>query len=57
MSLSLFSNPIFLFIAGILLFALLFFWNKHNTKKQRNRNRRSFRKEYYDRKKVKEKEQ
>ena len=56
MSLNLFSNPIFLFIAGILLFALLFFWNRHNTNKQRNRNRRSFRKDYYDRKKEKDKE-
>lgn len=56
MSLSLFSNPIFIFLAGISLFALLFFWNRFNSKNQRNRNKRNFRKEYFDRKREKEKE-
>lgn len=40
----------------MILLALLFFWNKANTARTRKRNRRSFRKNYYDRKKEKEKE-
>ncbi len=44
------SNPVILIIGGFLLLALLYFWNKYNIKKRRNRNRRSFRKRYYDKK-------
>jgi FtsZ-interacting cell division protein ZipA len=45
------SNPIVLIIGGIALLALLYFWNKYNTGKQRNRKKRSFRNNYYERKK------
>ena len=45
------SNPILLIVGGFGLLALLYFWNKHNTKKRRTRNRKSFRKSYYDKKK------
>tara|TARA_B100000809_G_scaffold234129_1_gene251358 strand:+ start:2611 stop:2778 length:168 start_codon:yes stop_codon:yes gene_type:complete len=45
------SNPILLIVSGFGLLALLYFWNKHNTKKRRTRNRKSFRKNYYDKKK------
>ncbi len=51
MNSQLFSNPIFLVVGGIALLMLLLFWNKHNTKKTRSRNRRSFRKSYLDKKK------
>ena len=47
----LFSNPIFLVVGGIVLLMLLLFWNKYNIKKTRNRNQKSFRKGYYDKKK------
>ena len=46
-----FSNPVLLTVGGIALLLLLLFWNKHNTKKTRSRNRRSFRKGYNDKKK------
>lgn len=45
------SNPILLIVSGFGLLALLYFWNKHNTKKSRTRNRKSFQKSYYDKKK------
>ncbi len=47
------SNPIVLTVGGFLLLVLLYFWNRYNTKKTRSRNRRSFRKDYYDKKKSK----
>lgn len=50
------SNPIVLFIGAVALFAILLFWNKRNTKQQRARRTRNFRKNYYDRKKEREKE-
>jgi len=53
---SLLSNPYFLAISGMTLLVLLFLWNKANTNRARKRNRRSFRKNYYDRKKDIEKE-
>ena len=48
------SNPIILIIGGILLLAILYFWNKSNTNKQRARKNQSFRKNYYERKKERE---
>lgn len=45
------SNPILLIVGGFALLALLYFWNKHNTNKRRSRNRKSFRKSYFDKKK------
>lgn len=45
-----FSNPLLLIVAGIFLLTMLFFWNKYNTKIRRNRNRKSFRKSYYNKK-------
>lgn len=51
-----FSNPIVLVVGGILLLALLYFWNKSNASKQRNRRNRNFRSGYYERKKQREKE-
>lgn len=51
MNSQLFSNPIFLILGGIVLLIFLLFWNKYNTKKTRSRNRRSFRKNYLDKKK------
>jgi len=50
------SNPIVLLIGAVALFAILLFWNKRNTKQQRARRTRNFRKSYYDRKKEREKE-
>lgn len=50
------SNPIVLTIGGIILLVLLYFWNKRNTRQQRSRKDRNFRKNYYDRKKEREKE-
>ncbi len=46
-----FSNPVILIVGGFLLLALLYTWNKYNTKNRRKRNRKSFRKGYYDKKK------
>lgn len=46
-----FSNPIVLIIGGIFLLAILYFWNKRNTIKQRERKQKSFRSSYYERKK------
>jgi hypothetical protein len=53
---SLFSNTYLLIFGGIVLLLLLYFWNKANANRNRKRNRRSFRKNYYDRKKEIEKE-
>lgn len=50
------SNPLVLIVGGIVLLALLFFWNQHNVKQTRKRRNRSFREGYYDRKKEREKE-
>ena len=50
------SNPLVLVIGGILLLAILYFWNKRNTANQRARRNRSFRSSYYERKKEREKE-
>ena len=50
------SNPIVLFIGAVALFAIILFCNKRNTKQQRARRTRNFRKSYYDRKKEREKE-
>jgi hypothetical protein len=50
------SNPIVLIIGGILLLALLYFWNKRNASNQRLRRNKNFRSSYYDRKKEREKE-
>ena len=41
------SNPLFLIIGGIALVTILYFWNKYNTKIRRNRDKKSFRKNYY----------
>jgi FtsZ-interacting cell division protein ZipA len=45
------SNPIVLIVGGIALLALIFYWNKRNTNKQRQRSKRSFRKRYQEKKK------
>ncbi|MDN3724693.1 hypothetical protein QRD02_09875 [Aequorivita sp. SDUM287046] len=50
------SNPIVLIIAGILLLAILYFWNKRNSRNQRERRNKNFRSSYYERKKQREKE-
>ena len=44
------SNPLFLIIGGIALVTILYFWNKYNTKIRRNRDKKSFRKNYYKKK-------
>ena len=46
------SNPLFLIIGGIALVTILYFWNKYNTKIRRNRDKKSFRKNYYKKKKL-----
>lgn len=51
-----FSNPIVLIIGAIVLLAILYYWNKRNTKQQRARKARNFRQSYYNRKKEREKE-
>lgn len=50
------SNPIVLIIGGILLLALLYFWNKYNRNKQQNLRKRNFRSSYYERKKERDRE-
>tara|TARA_R100000935_G_C2812816_1_gene155842 strand:- start:1048 stop:1224 length:177 start_codon:yes stop_codon:yes gene_type:complete len=50
------SNPIVLIIGGVLLLAILYFWNKSNATNLRNRRNKSFRSSYYERKKEREKE-
>lgn len=50
------SNPLVLIIGGILLLAMLYFWNKRNASNQKARRNRSFRSSYYERKKEREKE-
>jgi len=45
-----FSNPILLIVGGIIFLALIYFWNKSNTSKQRQRRRRSFRSNYNQKK-------
>ncbi|NGX84895.1 hypothetical protein [Aequorivita sp. KMM 9714] len=50
------SNPIVLIVGGVVLLALLYFWNKSNASKLRNRRNKSFRSSYYERKKEREKE-
>ncbi len=51
-----FSNPIVLTIGAIFLLAILYFWNKRNSKQQRARKDRNFRTSYYERKKERERE-
>lgn len=51
-----FSNPIVLIIGGILLLAILYFWNKRNATNQRQRRTKNFRNSYYQRKKERDKE-
>ncbi|WP_164905187.1 hypothetical protein [Aequorivita ciconiae] len=51
-----FTNPITLIIGGILFLAVIYFWNKRNAGKQRERRNRNFRGGYYNRKKEREKE-
>ncbi|MDC8000611.1 hypothetical protein POV26_06160 [Aequorivita todarodis] len=46
-----FSNPLVLIIGGILLLAILYFWNKRNASNQKARRNRNFRSGYYERKK------
>ncbi len=48
---SLLSNPYVLVGGGIALLVILFLWNKHNTSALRRRKNRSFRENYYKRKK------
>ncbi len=50
------SNPIVLILGGILLLAILYFWNKSNTKRNRQRRSKNFRSRYYERKKEREKD-
>lgn len=50
------SNPIVVIVGGVILLGLVVFWNRHNAKVNRNRRRRSFRENYYNRKKEREKE-
>lgn len=45
------SNPLVLIIGGILLLAILYFWNKRNASNQKARRNRNFRNSYYERKK------
>ncbi|HLW33388.1 MAG TPA: hypothetical protein VKX40_14090 [Aequorivita sp.] len=49
------SNPIVLIIGGILLLALIAFWNRRNVSKQRERRNKNFRSSYYERKKERDK--
>jgi len=51
-----FSNPIVLIIGGILLLAILYFWNKRNASNRRERKSKNFRSGYYERKKERENE-
>ena len=46
------SNPLILIIGGITLIIILYFWNKYNTKIRRNRDKKSFRKNYYEKKQI-----
>ena len=48
-----FSNPLVLIIGCIIFLTILYFWNKRNTRKQRERRERSFRNSYYNRKEKK----
>jgi type II secretory pathway pseudopilin PulG len=45
------SNPVVLIVGGILLLVILFLWNQHNAKRNRERRNRNFRDSYYQRKK------
>jgi len=44
------SNPVLLIVGGIALLTIIFFWNKSNTNKQRQRRSRNFRKRYQEKK-------
>jgi hypothetical protein len=44
------SNPVILIVGGITLLAIIYFWNKNNTNKQRQRRKRNFRKDYFEKK-------
>lgn len=46
-----FNNPIVLILGAIFLLAILYFWNKRNATKQRQRKNKNFRSSYYERKK------
>lgn len=50
------SNPFVLVIGGIILVAVIVFWNKNNMNQTRKRRNRSFRQGYYERKEEREKE-
>jgi hypothetical protein len=47
------SNPVVLIVGGIALLTLIYFWNKSNTNKQRQRRKRSFRSRYQEKKREK----
>lgn len=49
-----FSNPLVLIVGGIILLALIVFWNQKNARQARSRRNRSFRQGYYERKKERE---
>jgi hypothetical protein len=51
-----FDNPIVLTLGGIALLLIMYGWNKRNASNQRNRRHRSFRDNYYQRKKDKSEE-
>lgn len=46
-----YSNPLILILGSIIFLTIIYFWNKRNTRKQRERRERSFRNNYYNRKK------
>ncbi|MEM7187256.1 MAG: hypothetical protein AAF466_11415 [Bacteroidota bacterium] len=48
---SLLSNPFVLIFGGMALLLILYFWSRANTNRTRERRRRSFRRNYYERKK------
>lgn len=50
------SNPIILIAAGVILLFLLYIWNKSNQKSLKDRKQRSFKENYYERKKQREKD-
>jgi hypothetical protein len=44
------SNSMTLIVGGIVLLTIIYFWNKSNTNKQRQRRSRNFRKRYQEKK-------
>ena len=51
MEVSDFSSPFFLIALLLLILVALIFWNKYNAKVQRKRRSRSFRSNYFEKKK------